>query len=210
MKRFSHYHEVDFRATPIRRRRTCVRCSACQCSNQSHKPLSSVIWRALACKTRHQCDHSTLNATRRTFRRSSMLRDACRPAVVLSPTPTIEMNEGKRTVAPPRHRLRMASTTSIMPTRVARPPSTKTVVYHCAETPSNDVEVLACARDDVVGETESARATPPRVAHRCNAAPSYSPFISVSVQIYSPILCRIRTLCDDNECCTERQVNFDT
>jgi hypothetical protein len=27
-------------------------------------------------------------------------------------------------------------------------------------TPSNDVEVLACARDDVVGETEIARATP--------------------------------------------------
>jgi hypothetical protein len=43
------------------------------------------------------------------------------------------------------------------------------------QTPTNDVEVLACARDDVVGETESARATPPRVAHRCNAAPSYSP-----------------------------------
>ena len=78
------------------------------------------------------------------------------------------------------------------------------------KTPSNDIEVLACARDDVVGETESARATPPRVAHRCNAAPSNSPFIFVSVQIYSPNLCRIRTLCDDNECCTERQVNFDT
>jgi hypothetical protein len=31
--------------------------------------------------------------------------------------------------------------------------------------PTNDVEVLASARDDVVGETESARATPPRVAH---------------------------------------------
>jgi hypothetical protein len=77
--------------------------------------------------------------------------------------------------------------------------------------PPNDVEVLAYARDDVVGETESARATtPPRVAHRCNAAPSYSPFISVSVRIYSLILCRIQTLCDDNECCTERQVNFDT
>jgi hypothetical protein len=78
------------------------------------------------------------------------------------------------------------------------------------QTPKNDVELLACARDDVVGETESARAKPPRVAHRCNAAPSYSPFIYMSVQIYSPILCRIRTLFDDNECCTERQVNFDT
>jgi hypothetical protein len=72
------------------------------------------------------------------------------------------------------------------------------------QTPKNDVELLACARDDVVGETESARATPPRVAHRCNAVPSYSPFTYMSVQIYSPILCRIRTLCDDNECCTER------
>jgi hypothetical protein len=78
------------------------------------------------------------------------------------------------------------------------------------QTPSNDVEVLASARDDVVGETESARATPPRAAHRCNAVPSYSPFISVSVRIYSLILCRIRTLCDENECCTERQVNFNT
>jgi hypothetical protein len=39
--------------------------------------------------------------------------------------------------------------------------------------PSNDVELLACARDDVVGETES-QSAPPRVAHRCNAAPSYS------------------------------------
>ena len=74
------------------------------------------------------------------------------------------------------------------------------------QTPKNDVEVLACARDDVVGETESKRATMPRVAHRCNAAPSYSPFISVSVRIYSLNLCRIRTLFDDNECCTERQV----
>jgi hypothetical protein len=44
MKRFIHYHEVDFRATPIRRRETCVRCSACLRSKQSHKPLSSVIW----------------------------------------------------------------------------------------------------------------------------------------------------------------------
>jgi hypothetical protein len=72
------------------------------------------------------------------------------------------------------------------------------------QTPKNDVELLACARDDMVGETESARATPPRVAHRCNAVPSYSPFVSVSVQIYSLILYRIRTLCCDNECCTER------
>jgi hypothetical protein len=78
------------------------------------------------------------------------------------------------------------------------------------QTPTNDVEVLASARDDVVGETDSARATPPRVAHRFNAAPSYSPFISVSVRIYSLILCRIQTLCDDIEFCTERQVNFDT
>jgi hypothetical protein len=78
------------------------------------------------------------------------------------------------------------------------------------KTPSNDVGVLAYARDDMVGETESARATPPRVAHRCNAAPSYSPFISVSVRINSFNFFRIRTLCDDNECCTERQVNFDT
>jgi hypothetical protein len=78
------------------------------------------------------------------------------------------------------------------------------------KTPSNDVGVLACARDDVVGETESERATPPRAAHRCNAVPSYSSFISVSVRIYSLILYRIRTLSDDNECCTERQVNFDT
>jgi hypothetical protein len=77
------------------------------------------------------------------------------------------------------------------------------------QTPTNDVEVLASARDDVVGETESARATPPRVAHRCNAAPSYSPIISVSFRNYSLILCRIRTLFDDNECCTERQLNFD-
>jgi len=52
-----------------------------------------------------------------------------------------------------------------------------------AKTSSNDVGVLACARDDVVGETESARATPPRVAHPRNAAPSYSPFMSVSVRI---------------------------
>jgi hypothetical protein len=79
-----------------------------------------------------------------------------------------------------------------------------------AKIPSNDVELLACARDDVVGETESARATPPRVAHRCNAAPSYSPFTSVSVRIYSLILYRIRTLSDNIECCTERRVNFDT
>jgi hypothetical protein len=78
------------------------------------------------------------------------------------------------------------------------------------QTPTNDVEVLACARDDVVGETESARATPPRAAHRCNAVPSYSSFISVSMRITSLILCRIRTLFDDNECGTERQVNFDT
>jgi hypothetical protein len=53
------------------------------------------------------------------------------------------------------------------------------------QTPKNDVELLACARDDVVGETESARATPPRVAHRCNAVPSYSPFISMSLRMYS-------------------------
>jgi hypothetical protein len=78
------------------------------------------------------------------------------------------------------------------------------------KTPSNDVEVLACGRDDMVGETERARATPPRVAHQCNAVPSYSPFISVSVRIYLLILFRIRTLSDDNECCTERHVNFDT
>jgi hypothetical protein len=61
-----------------------------------------------------------------------------------------------------------------------------------------------------LAKRESARATPPRVAHRCNAAPSYSPFINVCVRIYSFNLCRIRTLCDDNECCTERQLNFDT
>jgi hypothetical protein len=78
------------------------------------------------------------------------------------------------------------------------------------QTPKNDVELLACAREDVVGKTESARATPPRVAHRCHAAPSYSPFTYMSVRIYSLNFCRIRTLCDDNECCTERQVNFDT
>jgi hypothetical protein len=78
------------------------------------------------------------------------------------------------------------------------------------QTPKNDVELLACAREDVVGETESARATPPRVAHRCNAAPSYSSFTYMPVRVYSLILCRIRTLFDDNECCTERQVNFDT
>jgi hypothetical protein len=78
------------------------------------------------------------------------------------------------------------------------------------QTPKNDVELLACARDDVVGETESARATLPHIVHRCNAAPSYSPFISVSMRIYSFILYRIRTLFDDIECCTERQVNFDT
>jgi hypothetical protein len=74
------------------------------------------------------------------------------------------------------------------------------------QTPKNDVELLACARDDVVGETESARATPPRVAHRCNAAPSYSPFISMChFASTRSILCRIRTLCDDNECCTEHR-----
>jgi hypothetical protein len=77
------------------------------------------------------------------------------------------------------------------------------------QTTKNDVELLACARDDVVGETESARAMPPRVAHRCNAVPSYSPFISISFRIYSLILCRIRTLCDDIECGTECQLNFD-
>jgi hypothetical protein len=78
------------------------------------------------------------------------------------------------------------------------------------QTPTNDVEVLASARDDVVGETESARGTPPRAAHLCNAAPSYSPFIFTSVRINSLTLRRIRTLCDDIECCAERQVNFDT
>jgi hypothetical protein len=86
----------------------------------------------------------------------------------------------------------------------------KNKCLNTVKTPSNDVELLACARDDVVGETESARATSPRVAHRCNAAPSYSPVISMSVRNYSLILCRIRTLFNDNECCTERQVNFDT
>jgi hypothetical protein len=78
------------------------------------------------------------------------------------------------------------------------------------QTPKNDVELLACARDDVVGETDSARATPPRVAHRCNAAPSNSSFKYMSVRVYSLILSRIRTLFDDIECCTEHQVNFDT
>jgi hypothetical protein len=73
------------------------------------------------------------------------------------------------------------------------------------QTTKNDVELLACARDDVVGETESARATPPRVAHRCNAVPSYSPFISISFRIFSLNFCRIRTLCCDNECCTEHR-----
>jgi hypothetical protein len=78
------------------------------------------------------------------------------------------------------------------------------------QTPKKDVELLACARDDVVGETECERATPPRVAHRCNAAPSYSPFKYVPLRNYSLILYRIRTLSDHIECCTERQVNFDT
>jgi hypothetical protein len=86
---------VDFRATPIRRRQTCVRCSACLCSKQSHKPLSSATKHALACKTRHQCDQLTLNGRRRTFRRSSMLRDDCRPPIVLSSIICNRMNEGK-------------------------------------------------------------------------------------------------------------------
>jgi hypothetical protein len=76
-------------------RQTCVRCSACLCSKQSHKPLSSATKHALACKTRHQCDQLTLNGRRRTFRRSSMLRDACRPAVVLSSIINNRMNKEK-------------------------------------------------------------------------------------------------------------------
>jgi len=54
-----------------------------------------------------------LNVTRRTFRRSSMLRDDCRPAIVLVSNINGPMSEGKQTIAPPRNRLRMASTTSI-------------------------------------------------------------------------------------------------
>jgi hypothetical protein len=142
-----------------------------------------------------------------------MLRDDCRPAVVLVSNTNGQTDEGKRTTAPPRHRLRMTSTKSIDVNHANASGTAATNKDSClitVKTPSNDVEVLASARDDVVGETESARATPPHVAHRCNAAPSYSPFISVSMRITSLILCRIRTLFDDNECGTERQVNFDT
>jgi hypothetical protein len=51
------------------------------------------------------------------------------------------------------------------------------------QTPTNDVEVLASARDDVVGETESARATPPRAASMQCCAELFALHLCVSAQI---------------------------
>jgi hypothetical protein len=144
------------------------------------------------------------------FRRSSMLRDDCRPAVVLVSNTNGQTNEEKRTTAtataPPANGVDDVNHADASGTAATNKDSCLITV----RTPSNDVGVLACTRDDVVSETESARATPPRVAHRCNAAPSYSPFKYVPLRNYSLILYRIRTLSDHIECCTERQVNFDT